>query len=148
MCRSWFVKITSSNLHSQTTRARKLKERRFTSHHLSCVRCHMSPFTCHMSHGTCNFFFSFLFTLNSLLRCTTVYNNAIHCKTQNFVYFIALNCNTALHCTIKTVLLCTAVMIAPTISLAVIINCLEKQVKWTVTHCNTLHCTVLHYTEL
>ena len=53
--KSCFVKISPSNLHSQTIRASELKfERRFTSPHLLCVRCQMSHVTCHVSHVTCH----------------------------------------------------------------------------------------------
>ena len=64
--------ISSTNLHSQTVRAKELIfERRSTSPYLSRVRCHMSGVTCHVSHVTCHmsrvmcqiflFFFFFFF---------------------------------------------------------------------------------------
>ena len=64
---SSFVKISSTNLHSVTVRARELKfweKVHFPPPvicHVSHVTCHVSRVTCHMSHVRCHMIFFFFF---------------------------------------------------------------------------------------
>ena len=57
---SWFVKISSSNVHCQTVRARELKfwEKVPLLPPVRCqvsqVMCHMTHVMCHMTHVTCH----------------------------------------------------------------------------------------------
>ena len=65
--------ISSTNLHSQTVRARELKfERMFTSSYLSCVRCHMSDFFLGQS-GEVFFLHNFNFDFGHNLSFDTIW---------------------------------------------------------------------------
>ena len=92
-----FVKISLTNLHYQTLRARELKFwEKVTSPHMSHVTCHMSHVTCHMSHVThhvshVNFFFFFFLQRLKLFSGGSVISGAYPSSYYYMLLFLCPN---------------------------------------------------------